>query len=129
MGLYDIYGNVCERISDTYARNYYVQSPEQDPTGPRVGTTSRFEYKITAPRSGKFSLTARVVTANSNQRLNISVNDTDSEIAIEMPFTVGTRQDSQPITLTLEKGETPYGSGATNRHSTGWPSRTSRSRQ
>ena len=94
-----------------------------------MATTSRFEYKITAPRSGKFSLTARVVTANSNQRLNISVNDTDSEIAIEMPFTVGTRQDSQPITLTIEKGETPYGSGATNRHSTGWPSRTSRSRQ
>ena len=104
-GLYDIYGNVCERISDTYARNYYAQSPKQDPTGPRVGTKSRFEYKITAPRSGKFSLTARVVTANSNQRLNISVNDVDSEIAIEMPFTVGTRQDSQPITLTLQKGE------------------------
>ena len=104
-GLYDIYGNVCERISDTYARNYYAQSPKQDPTGPREGTKSRFEYKVTAPRSGKYSLTARVVTANYDQRLNVSVNDADSEIAMEMPFTVGNRQNSKPITLTLEKGE------------------------
>ncbi len=104
-GLYDIYGNVCERISDTYARNYYAQSPKVDPTGPRQGTKSRFEYKVTAPRSGKYSMTARVVTANYGQRLNVSVNDADSETAMEMPFTVGNRQDSDPITLTLEEGE------------------------
>lgn len=104
-GLYDIYGNVCERISDTYARNYYSQSPKVDPTGPSQGTKSRFEYKVTAPRSGKYSLTARVVTANYDQRLNVAANDADSEIAMEMPFTVGNWQDSKPVTLTLEEGE------------------------
>ena len=104
-GLYDIYGNVCERISDTYARNYYAQSPKVDPTGPSQGTKSRFEYKITVPRSGKYSLTAQVVTANYNQRLNVSANDAESEIAIEMPFTVGKWRDSEPVRLTLKKGE------------------------
>jgi len=104
-GLYDIYGNVCERISDTYARNYYAQSPEVDPTGPSQGRKSCFEYKITAPRSGKYSLTAQVVTANYNQRLNVSANDAESGIAIEMPFTVGKWQDCEPITLTLKEGE------------------------
>ena len=104
-GLYDIYGNVCERISDKYARNYYAQSPKVDPTGPSQGRKSCFEYKITAPRSGKYSLTAQVVTANYNQRLNVSANDAESEIAIEMPFTVGKWRTSEPVTLTLKKGE------------------------
>jgi len=104
-GLYDIYGNVCERISDKYSRNYYSISPKVDPTGPSQGTKSRFEYKLIAPRSGKYSLTAQVVTANYDQRLNVSVNDAGSEIAMEMPFTVGNWQASKPVTLTLEEGE------------------------
>ncbi len=104
-GLYDIYGNVCERISDKYARNYYSISPKEDPTGPSQGTKSRFEYAIIAPRSGKYSLTAQVVTANHDQRLNISVNDAGSEVALVMPFTLGDWQESEPVTLNLEEGE------------------------
>ena len=104
-GLYDIYGNVCERISDKYARNYYANSPKVDPTGPSQGRKSCFEYKITVPRSGKYSLTARVVTANYDQQLYVSANGAESEIAIEMPFTVGKWRDSEPVTLNLKKGE------------------------
>jgi formylglycine-generating enzyme required for sulfatase activity len=104
-GLYDIYGNVCERISDKYSRSYYSISPKVDPTGPSQGTKSRFEYKVIAPRSGKYSLTAQVVTANYDQRLNIFVGDADSEIVMEMPFTLGKWQESEPVTLTLKKGE------------------------
>ena len=104
-GLYDIYGNVCERISDTYARNYYSISPKEDPTGPSQGTSSRFEYKVTAPRSGTYSLTAQVVTANYDQRVKVSVNDASSEIVMEMPFTVGNWQESAPVTVTLNEGE------------------------
>ena len=104
-GLYDICGNVCERIADTYARDYYKKSPKKDPTGPSQGTKSRFEYKVTVPRSGKYSLTARVVTANYNQQLVVSANDDEPEITMEMPFTVGKWQTSGPITLTLKKGE------------------------
>jgi formylglycine-generating enzyme required for sulfatase activity len=102
-GLYDIYGNVCERISDTYARNYYAKSPKTDPTGPSQGTTSRFEYNITVPRSGKYSLTARVVTANYDQKLVVSANGT-AGVVMTMPFTEGKWQDSKPVTLTLKSG-------------------------
>ncbi|MGZ0172864.1 MAG: SUMF1/EgtB/PvdO family nonheme iron enzyme [Planctomycetales bacterium] len=104
-GLYDIYGNVCERISDKYSRSYYSISPRVDPTGPSQGTKSRFEYKVIAPRSGQFSLTARVVTANYDQRLNVSVGDDGSGIVLEMPFTLGKWQESERVTLTLEEGE------------------------
>ena len=104
-GLYDIYGNVCERISDKYARNYYSISPKMDPTGPRQGTKSRFEYTITAPRSGKYALSAQVVTSNYDQRLNVSVAGADSPVVMEMPFTVGKWKRSAPVTLTLGKGE------------------------
>ncbi|MDP6634088.1 MAG: SUMF1/EgtB/PvdO family nonheme iron enzyme [Phycisphaerae bacterium] len=102
-GLYDIYGNVCERISDKYARDYYAKSPKKDPTGPSQGTNSNFEYEITAPRAGKYSLTARVVTANYAQQLVVSAND-EPRVAMTMPFTVGKWRTSEPVTLTLKKG-------------------------
>ncbi len=104
-GLYDIYGNVCERISDKYSRSYYSISPKMDPTGPSHGTRSRLEYNVIAPRSGSYSLTAMVVTANYGQRLNVSTSDTGSEVVLEMPFTLGKWKDSEPVRLTLKEGE------------------------
>ena len=103
-GFYDIYGNVCERISDKYAKNYYAISPKVDPTGPKQATKSRFEYKVAAPRPGNYLLKARVVTANYDQRLNVSAND-GAGIAMQMPFTEGEWQISKPVELTLLKGE------------------------
>ncbi len=104
-GLHDIYGNVCERISDTYDRNYYARSPKEDPTGPSQGASSRFEYQVSVPKPGKYLLSARVVTANYDQRLNVAANDSAAETVMEMPFTVGDWQESQPVTLTLNQGE------------------------
>lgn len=104
-GLYDIYGNVCERISDKYARDYYSRSPEVDPTGPSQGVKSRIEYTVTVPRSGNYALRAQVVTANDGQRLNVAVGDAASETVMEMPFTLGQWQGSEPVTITLEEGE------------------------
>ena len=104
-GLYDIYGNVCERISDKYSRSYYSISPELDPTGPSQGEKSHFEYTIEVPRGGEYALTARVVTANYDQRLNVSVDGSDAELVMAMPFTLGKWQNSEPVTLTLEEGE------------------------
>lgn len=103
-GLYDIYGNVCERIADTYARNYYANSPKVDPTGPSQGTKSHFEYNVSVPQSGLYELTAEVVTANYDQKINAVANAAGSDTIMALPFTTGNWQDSQPVTLTLEKG-------------------------
>jgi len=103
-GFYDIYGNVCERISDKYAKNYYSVSPKTDPTGPRQAIKSRFEYKVTASRAGDYSLEAKVVTANYDQTVKVSAND-GNEVAMKMPFTEGVWQTSDTVELTLVKGE------------------------
>ncbi|MEM7454135.1 MAG: SUMF1/EgtB/PvdO family nonheme iron enzyme [Planctomycetota bacterium] len=104
-GLYDIYGNVNERISDKYARNYYAESPAVDPTGPSQGTMSRCVYRINVPQSGTYSLTAIVVTSNYEQRLNFAVNESGPQFEMELPFTLGSWQNSEPISITLEEGE------------------------
>lgn len=103
-GFYDIYGNVCERISDKYHKNYYSVSPAKDPTGPRQATKSRFEYTISVPQAGKYALTAQVVTVNYDQWLKVSANER-ADVAMPMPFTEGEWQDSKPVELTLQKGE------------------------
>ena len=103
-GLYDMYGNVCERISDTYAKDYYAQGSKTDPTGPSQGDSSRFEYEVTIPRAGNYSLTAEVVTANYDQRLNVAANGSEATTVLTMPFTLGKWQQSEPVTLTLKEG-------------------------
>lgn len=104
-GLYDIYGNVCERISDKYARDYYANSPKVDPTGPSQGTKSRMEYEIDVPRPGKYALTANVVTSNYDQKLNIAINESAAPITMVLPFTTGDWQASNPVELSLQKGK------------------------
>ena len=36
-GLYDVHGNVAERVEDRYSPSYYKTSPRDDPTGPASG--------------------------------------------------------------------------------------------
>lgn len=104
-GLYDMYGNVCERVSDTYARDYYAHSPKLNPTGPVQKSHSHFAYQVNAPQAGKYALTAMVVTNNYHQKLDVAANDSASEQIMEMPFTCGKWEASKPVMLTLKQGE------------------------
>ena len=106
-GLFDLYGQVYERVSDKYAADYYKKSPEKDPSGPSQGIKSIFEYKIKAPAAGMYRLEAEVVTANFNQNLKVTVNgDESSEKTLELPWTNGYWLDTTaPCTLSLKAGE------------------------
>jgi formylglycine-generating enzyme required for sulfatase activity len=104
-GLYDIHGNVFERIGDVYDKDYYAKSPKVDPTGHKQADKSCLEYKVTVPKAGTYSLTAQVVTPNSRQKFYVSANGSKSMTQMTMPSTLGKWQESKPITLTLNKGE------------------------
>lgn len=101
-GLYDIYGNVCERISDTYSRHYYAKGPKVDPTGPKQGPWSRFEFTVNARRAGKYALSANVVTMNYDQSLNVGGNA--PEVKLPLPFTAGSWGETKAVVVNLERG-------------------------
>ncbi len=104
-GLSDMYGNVAEFVRDEHQEDYYANSPKVDPVGPLVGIHSSMEYTIEVPKSGDYTLTARVVTSNVKQSLQLAVNGAGSPITIALPFTIGMWGESEPVTLTLKEGE------------------------
>jgi len=104
-GLYDMYGNVWERVADTYHDDYYANSPKEDPTGPSTGTASHFEYKVNVTKAGRYALTAEVVTMNYKQSLTLKVNGDATEHTLELPFTLGGWQDSPAIIVELKAGD------------------------
>jgi len=113
-GLYDIYGNVCERVSDTYHKDYYAQgkgNPMIDPTGPSQGSKSRFKYDVKkVPEAGTYNLTATVCTVNPMQRLTVIANPSDetsdeAAVVMKFPYTVGDWQESDPVLLELKEGD------------------------
>lgn len=103
-GLYDMYGNVAEFVRDEHSEDYYAQGPKIDPAGPLLGTHSSMEYTVEVPKSGDYTLTARVVTSNVDQSLQLGVNGDESPINIALPFTIGAWGDSGPVTIKLQQG-------------------------
>ena len=90
---------------DTYNKEYFANSPKEDPTGPPGSVASEIEFSVSVPQAGKYALTASVVTMNYHQSMNVAVNDDPTETRIKLPFTLGKWQDTEPVTLDLKQGE------------------------
>ncbi|HEX5791321.1 MAG TPA: SUMF1/EgtB/PvdO family nonheme iron enzyme, partial [Luteolibacter sp.] len=104
-GLYDMYGNVAEMVRDDHREDYYAVGPKVDPVGPLQGIHSSIEYTVEIPKAGAYTLSARVVTSNVDQSLQLAVNGEESPITIELPFTIGRWEESKPVTLNLKAGK------------------------
>lgn len=60
-------------------------------------------YKIKAPMSGNYLLTAKVATAQTGQQFQFSVNDGQT-LEKEVPYTIGLWQVTEGIPVTLKSG-------------------------
>jgi hypothetical protein len=99
-----MYGNVAEFVRDEHQEDYYAQGPNVDPTGPSLGIHSNMQFTIEVPKAGNHTLTAKVVTSNVNQSLQLAVNGAGSPVTMMLPFTIGKWGESKPVTLTLKQG-------------------------
>jgi len=71
----------------------------------RNGEPEEFEYTFDTPKAGKYALTARVVTPSWKQHLMVTANGVKKPIYVALPYTVGMWDKTQPVEITLAKGE------------------------
>jgi hypothetical protein len=62
------------------------------------------QFTIDVPEAGSYTLTAKVVTSNVEQSLQLAVNDSQTPTMISLPFTIGMWGESKPVTISLKKG-------------------------
>ena len=102
-GLYDMYGNVCERVADRYDISFYKKSPKVDPIATGVTKTSSTKYEVSAKKAGNYALSSKVCTLGYGQHLMVSVNGGEA-INIDLPYTSGEWGKSSAVNVKLRKG-------------------------
>lgn len=70
----------------------------------RNGGEQEFEYTFNAPKAGKYTLTARIVTPSWQQHLLASANGA-ARVDIALPHTVGMWDSTKPVQIELVKGK------------------------
>jgi len=61
------------------------------------------EYRVRAPRSGNYLMTAKVATAQTGQKFLFTVND-GQPVEQAAPYTIGVWKTTEPIPVTLKNG-------------------------
>jgi chemotaxis protein histidine kinase CheA len=62
------------------------------------------EYAVAAPRAGKYMLTVKVATVQVGQKFLLTTADAKAPVAIEVPYTLGKWQPTQPVEVSLGSG-------------------------
>lgn len=71
----------------------------------RVGPATTFSCTVEAPKAGKYALSARVVTVSPNQTVLVAVNDAKEPATMNLPYTIGMWQKSEPVEISLVQGK------------------------
>lgn len=64
-----------------------------------------FHCELDVPRSGRYALTAHVVTVHEGRSLQLAVNDATKPVTVAFPYTCGLWQNTAPVEVTLVKGK------------------------
>lgn len=62
------------------------------------------EYVADVPRSGKYVVTARVVTVQDGQVFSLTMNNSDVPVEIVVPYTLGSWKQTPPVEIPLDRG-------------------------
>jgi hypothetical protein len=71
----------------------------------RKGSPESFVYEVTVPAAGDYLLSAKVVTINRDQSLQLNLNDLDTMIDLPLPYTIGMWEESTPVRVPLRQGK------------------------
>jgi hypothetical protein len=66
----------------------------------------RTAYKVTVPRGGRYHLTVRVATVQTGQQFIISAHRKGESHEIDVPYTLGMWEHTEPLELDLKQGKT-----------------------
>ena len=70
----------------------------------RTAGKQEFTYKFNVEKPGSYHLSAHVVTPSWRQKLTVQANGSEPKDKA-LPFTVGDWQDTEPVEITLKKGQ------------------------
>ena len=82
-----------------------------------LGGDKAFTCAVDVPKAGAYALTARVVTVHGEMTVQLKVNGAQDTIALNLPYTIGAWQKTDPLqvaltagknTLTFAKPTTPF---------------------
>jgi hypothetical protein len=71
----------------------------------RKGSPESFVYEVTVPTAGDYLLSAKVVTINRDQSLQLKLNDQDPVSNLPLPYTIGLWEESKPVNVPLRQGK------------------------